>query len=306
MFKPVDLYIDLGTANTLIYAKKHGLILNEASILGLKNQGLGERRMFALGGSAKVMVGKIPERSHLLRPLKEGVIADFSNTTQMLHSFLKQVSQSFYLLRPDMIISLPCQVTRHEREAVKEVGYAIGARKVSLLDEPVAAAIGSGLQVLEPEGQMIVDLGGGTTEAAVITLGGIVVSQAMRVGGEHIDQALMNHLKNNYHYVIGEQTAERIKIAVASALLKDDQNPAIDVGGIDLIKGLPSRKTVTAQMIFPVIDNFVLELVDLIKKTFEQCPPEIAGDMEWCLRVVVLLSTTSKLALNLNLEHWLK
>ncbi|HEX4923234.1 MAG TPA: rod shape-determining protein [Bdellovibrionales bacterium] len=279
MFRSTDFYIDLGTANTLIYARRRGFLLNEPSVVALRQKSAGQPELFALGAPAKKMIGKAPERLSVLRPLREGVISDFDNTARMLHAFLKRIKENVHWFRPRMLISLPCEVTRFERRAVEEVGFELGARTVSLLDEPVAAAVGAGLPVLSNRGQMVVDIGGGTTEIAVISLGGIVTSRAVRVGGDDIDEAIIALMRSKYHFVIGEQTAERIKMAVASAFADEKDQRSIQVGGFDLLRGLPSKRTVDTRGIFPAIDSVVGGFAVTVRKALESCPPEIAADI---------------------------
>ncbi len=278
MFRPSSIYIDLGTTNTLVYVQNRGLVLNEPSILALRSKGQ-KQNVLALGHKAKVMVGRTAGNSSVKRPLKEGVIADFETASRMLHSFMKDVKRNYSWVRPEMIISLPCQVSSHERQAVMDIGFDLGARKVQLLDEPVAAAIGAGLPILSSRGQMIVDIGGGTTEVAIISLGGIVISDAIRVGGDHIDQSIIHLLNQKFHFLIGEQTAEHVKMSLAVAKGSQMDQKAMEVGGLDLISGLPRKLTLSSSMISPVIDSFVSELVQSIKKVFEGCPPEIAADI---------------------------
>lgn len=279
MLKTTDFYIDLGTANTLVYAKKHGFILNEPTVLAIRHWSEHRSELFALGQEAKVMLGRNPENLSVMRPLKEGVIADFDSTTRLLHAFVEKAKQTVSWFRPRMIISLPCQVSRFEKRAVEEVGYDLGASTVHLLDEPIAAAIGAGLPVLGKRGQMIVDIGGGTTEIAVIALGGIVTSTAVRVGGDDIDEAIMAHLKSHFQFVIGEQTAERIKIAVANANPRSGEARFVQAGGFSLLQRLPCRLRVDTGMIFSPVDLVVREIISAIRKALEECPPEIAGDI---------------------------
>lgn len=279
MLKTNDFYIDLGTANTLVYARKHGFILNEPTVLAVRHRSEHQSEIFALGREAKAMLGKSPENLSVMRPLREGVIADFDNTARMLHAFIQKARESVSWFRPRMIISLPCQVSRFEKRAVEEIGYELGAHTVHLLDEPVAAAIGSGLSVLGKRGQMIVDIGGGTTEIAIIALGGIVTSAAVRVGGDDIDEAIIAHLRSRFNFLIGEQTAERIKIAVADVNPVVQHSRTIDVGGISLVQRLPTRLRVDTAMILPAVDSIVREIIAAIRKALEECPPEISGDI---------------------------
>ncbi len=274
-----DIYIDLGTANTLVYVKRRGFVLNEPTVLAVRHRSEHESELFALGRDAKVMLGKNPENLSVLRPLREGVVADFDNTVRLLRALIQKAKDNLTLGRPRMIISLPCQVNRFERRAVEEIGYELGARTVHLLEEPVAAAIGSGLAVLGKRGQMVVDIGGGTTEIAIIALGGIVTSTAVRVGGDDIDEAIITHLRSRYNFVIGEQTAERIKIAVADVNPVAPQSRSIDIGGFNLLKRLPTHLRVDTNMILPAVDSVVREIIGAVRKALEECPPEIAGDI---------------------------
>lgn len=279
MLKPIDFYVDLGTANTLVYAKTYGLILNEPSVFAVRHRSAYRQELFALGTSAKKMLGKNPENLSVRRPLREGVIADFDSTAQMLHAFVKRIQENIFWFKPRMIISLPCKVTRHEKRAVEEIGYALGARKIHLLDEPVAAAIGAGLPVLGHRGHMIVDIGGGTTEIAVLSLGGIVAAHGVRIGGDNLDEAIIHHLRSQFNFLVGEQTAERIKIHVASASSDPSCFSQIEIGGLNLMTGIPSLMTVTSEMIHPAVNTVLSEIILAIKKTLEECPPEIAGDL---------------------------
>jgi rod shape-determining protein MreB len=276
MFATTDLYIDLGTANTLIYAKRHGFILNEPSVIALKHKANRNSQVFALGQNAKRMVGKNPDNLSVLRPLREGVIADFESTSKMLRAFLSHVRRSMIWLRPRMVISLPCQVTEFERRAVEEVGYELGAHKVHLLHEPVAAAIGANLPVLQNQGSMVVDIGGGTTEIAVISMGGIVTAQAVRIGGDNIDDAIISNLKANEQFLVGEQTAEKLKMTIGSEISAAD---SIEVGGSDLATFLPRSKIITHAMISPAIDGVVNEIIASIQRALQECPPEIVSDI---------------------------
>lgn len=279
MLRANDFYIDLGTANTLVYARKRGFILNEPTVLAVRHRSENHSELFALGREAKLMLGKSPENLSVMRPLREGVVADFENTVRMLHAFIKRAKENVFWLRPRLIISLPCQVSRFEKRAVEEIGYELGASTVHLLDEPVAAAIGAGLSVLGKRGQMIVDIGGGTTEIAIIALGGIVTSTAVRAGGDDIDEAIIAHLKTRHHFLIGEQTAERIKMEVADVNPVAPQSKSIEIGGFNLLKRLPTRLLVDTNMILPAVDSVVREIIAAIRKALEECPPEIAGDI---------------------------
>lgn len=275
--KSRDLYIDLGTANTLIYVQNRGLALNEPTLLAYRERAK-RTELFAIGKTAKLMLGKTPAAMSVVKPLHEGVISDFGSTAKLLHGFVNRIKQNTFWLRPRMLISLPCQVTEFEKRAVEEAGYALGARQVHLLDEPVAAAVGAGLPVLSHQGCMIVDIGGGTTEIAVLSVGGIVTSQAVRVGGDALDMAIIEHVRARFRFSIGEQTAERVKIEVGSAVFSTIEKRA-EVGGFDLTRGLPGRFIVTSNMIFPAVDSVVQRFITAIFKTLELCPPDISGDL---------------------------
>lgn len=282
MFKDTDIYIDLGTANTLIYGRGRGFLLNEPSLLAVKHSLTRPQQLFGLGRPAKKMLGKTPGNISIVRPLREGVIADFESTARMLHAFVGRIRENTFWLKPRMLISLPCQVTPFEKRAVEEVGYGLGAGKVFLLDEPMAAAIGSGLSVLGHRGHMVVDIGGGTTEIAVISLGGIVTSTAVRVGGDAIDDAIIEFVRNQFKFVIGEQTAERIKCSVGSVSSRDMGSQEIldcEVGGIDLVKGLPSALRIDSTMLLQPIESVVKVIIQNIRATLEKVPPEIASDI---------------------------
>lgn len=279
MLKPVDFYIDLGTANTLIYARGRGFLLNEPSVLTVHQKTSGASDLIALGRSAKLMLGKTPEKLSVLRPLREGVIADFENTAKLLHAFIQRAKENIFWFKPRMIISLPCRVSEFEKKAVEELGYDLGARRVHLLDEPLAAAIGAGMPILGNRGQMMIDIGGGTTEIAILSLGGIVASNAVRIGGNDIDAMIIEQLRTRYHFAVGEQTAEKIKMMVGSAVLGRAAHSQIEIGGINLKKGLPESITVTEEMIFPAINHVVKEIISAVHKILESCPPEISADL---------------------------
>ncbi|MCB0370398.1 MAG: rod shape-determining protein, partial [Bdellovibrionales bacterium] len=212
-------------------------------------------------------------------PLKHRFISNFESTFILIEFFIRNINDKSLLRKSRLIISLPCQVTQHEKLAIEELGKNLGARYVDLINEPMAAAIGAGFDVLESKGKMIVDIGGGTSEAAIISLGGIVISQAKRIGGTYLDEAIIDHLKFKYQFYIGEQTAEKLKMQVGSALLNPMESKMCEVGGVDLKSGLPKKMTVTSAMIFQPIDLFVREIISVISKAFEECPPEVSGDL---------------------------
>ena len=273
-----EFYIDLGTTNTLIYTKLSGLQFNESTIMTVKQMSGKEPEYTAFGNVSKSNIGKMPECMSLLRPLREGVVTDFNSANKFLSYFMKKVTKVNLLEKSRLVISIPLHITQHERAVIKDLGDSLGARKVDLVCEPMAAAIGAGLDVLESCGNMVVDLGGGTTEAAVISLGGVVNSNARRIGGSNIDENIVEHLKATHHFVIGEQTAENLKMKVGSVQLSA-KNASVDVGGIDLKTAMPRKLTITSEMIYQPINSFYCETLNLINKTFQECPPELAGDI---------------------------
>lgn len=278
MFRASNFYIDLGTANTLICSSQKGALLDEPSVVTTCSLS-GRTGTFAVGSRAKKMLGRTPGRLAVHRPLRDGVIADFDSTARMLNGFIQQIKENCYWHRPKLIISLPCRVSFHERQAVKEIGLDLGAKSVELLHEPVAAAIGSNLPVFGRRGSMVIDIGGGTTEIAIISFGGIVNANAVRTGGNHIDEAIIKLLRKTHQIAIGELTAERIKTSVASALA-GGENRKIDVGGLNCATGLPTRLTVDSRMIFPAVDSVLRVIIAAIHDALSNCPPEIAGDIE--------------------------
>lgn len=278
MLKIRNFYIDLGTTNTVICASHRGILLNEPSVVATCTRA-SQTSTFTVGTNAKVMLGKTPRRLKVHRPLRDGVIADFNSTALMLNSFMQRIKRRNFWYRPRLIISLPYQVSFHERQAVREIGYDLGARAVDLLHEPVAAAIGAGLPLFEQRGCMIVDIGGGTTEIAIMSVGGIVNAQAVRTGGNHIDEAIISIIRKNHQFAIGELTAEKIKISVGSAI-SGGTNHSVEVGGLHCITGLPARFTVNSAMIFPAVNKVVEVIIAAIRLGLSSCPPEIAGDIE--------------------------
>tara|TARA_Y100001958_G_C21219193_1_gene544568 strand:- start:573 stop:1592 length:1020 start_codon:yes stop_codon:yes gene_type:complete len=280
MLKDSHFYIDLGTANTLIHSKYKSFTINEPTMIVSKKLNRNQSEYLAMGIAAKGMQGKTPLTSLVLKPLSEGVISDFNSASNLLRFFRKRIKEESTWLNPRILISLPCLVNHHEKNAVKEIARDIGARNVQLVDEPMLAALGSGINVLESKGHMVVDIGGGTSEAAIISLGGIVVANAIRIGGDSLDEAIISHLKNKYLFHVGEQTVEKIKINVACAAAGSfDFNKLIEIGGIDMTQGLPRKIKVSSEMIAPPVESFVKEIIKIIKKTFEDCPPELAGDI---------------------------
>jgi rod shape-determining protein MreB and related proteins len=271
-----DMAVDLGTANTLVYVRGRGIVLNEPSVVAI-NRNTGE--ILAVGIEAKRMIGRTPGNIVAVRPLKDGVIADFDTTERMLRYFIRKVHRRRYLVRgPRVVVCVPSGITGVEQRAVKESTYNAGASKVYIIEEPMAAAIGSGLPVSEPTGNMVVDIGGGTTEVAVISLGGIVTSQSVRIAGDEIDAAIINYVKKEYSLMLGERTAEEIKIAIGSAFPTAEESHA-EIRGRDLVTGLPKTIVVSAEEIRKAIEEPINAIVDAVKTTLDKCPPELAGDI---------------------------
>ena len=270
-----DMAIDLGTANTLVYVRGRGIVLNEPSVVAI-NQDTGG--ILAVGLEAKKMIGRTPGNIVAIRPLKDGVISDFDTTERMLRYFIQKVHKRRHFAKPRLVVCVPSGITGVEQRAVKDAGYAAGARKVYIIEEPMAAAIGAGLPIHEPTGNMVVDIGGGTTEIAVISLGGIVTVQSIRVGGDELDQAIITWIKREYSLLLGERTAEEIKMAIGSAFPAVGE-PDAEIRGRDLITGLPKTILVTAEEIRKAIDEPVSRIVEAVKTTLDSCPPELSGDI---------------------------
>ena len=272
-----DLAIDLGTANTLIYLKGKGIILTEPSVVAVKEDGR-LKRVIAIGEEAKRMIGKTPGSIKAIRPLREGVIADFEVTEAMIRYFIQKVHNRGYLVKPRIMISVPSGTTQVERRAVKESAESAGAREVYLIEEPMAAAIGAGLPVTEPVANMIVDIGGGTTEVAVISLGGIVVSHSIKVAGDKIDESILQYIKRKYNLLIGEATAEQIKIKIGN-VKPEEPYETMDIKGRDLVTGVPKTLTINSKEIQEAIKEPIDLIVQAIKQVLEETPPELAADM---------------------------
>ncbi len=267
--------IDLGTANTLVHVKGRGIVLREPSVVAIKSD-TGD--VLAVGDEAKQMIGRTPGNIVAIRPLKDGVIADFDTTERMLRYFIQTVHKRRPPAKPRLVVCVPSGITGVEQRAVKDAGSAAGARKVYIIEEPMAAAIGAGLPVHEPTGNMVVDIGGGTTEVAVISLGGIVTSLSIRVGGDELDSSIINYVKKEYSLMLGERTAEEIKMAIGSAFPSPDE-PHAEIRGRDLVTGLPRTVVVTAEEIRRAIDEPVNAIVDAVKTTLDRTPPELSGDI---------------------------
>jgi len=270
-----DLAIDLGTANTLVYVKGRGIICDEPSVVVLRRD---NKKPIAVGIEAKEMLGKTPANIITVRPMKDGVIADFDATEEMLKYFIKKAHNKRSFVSPCIVIGVPSAITQVEQRAVKDAAHASGAREVYLIEEPMAAAIGVGLPVHEPFGNMIVDIGGGTTDVAVISLNGIVYSKAVKVGGDKMDEAIIAYIKRKYNLMIGERTAEQIKMELGSAHPTNSIGP-MEVKGRDLISGIPKAIDVTEEEIREALQESVSIILDTVKVTLENTPPELAADI---------------------------
>jgi rod shape-determining protein MreB len=273
---PSDMALDLGTANTLVHVPGLGIVLNEPSIVAVHTS---DRSVLAVGKAAKAMLGRAPDSIEVIRPLRHGVIADYDSTAKMLNHFIRQARRSRSPVHPRVVISVPSGITQVERRAVQESATHAGARKVYLIPEPVAAALGAGLPVTKPGANMIVDVGGGTTEVAVISLSGIVHSISLRVGGENMDDAIIQHVRKSHGLLIGERQAEEIKIAVGSAYPRDEDVATLPVKGRDLIRGLPRTIVVTGAEIREALREPVIAIVEVVRACLEQTPPELAADI---------------------------
>lgn len=273
-----DIGIDLGTANTLVYMRGKGIIIREPSVVAVDVK---MDRVRYVGQEAKDVIGRTPGSIVAVRPLKDGVIADFDMTTSMLQEFIRKAlkGRAFAGSRVRVIICIPSGVTAVERRAVKEATQNAGAKRVSIIEEPMAAAIGAGLPVAEPTGSMIVDIGGGTSEVAVISLGGIVTSRSVRVASDEFDSSIINYIKKKYNLLIGERTAENIKIAIGSAYPYADNEPSMDIKGRNLLNGLPENITVTSEEIREALSEPLSHVIEAIKVTLEKTPPELAADI---------------------------
>ena len=273
-----DIGIDLGTANTLVYMRGKGIIIREPSVVAVDVK---MDRVRYVGQEAKDVIGRTPGSIVAVRPLKDGVIADFDMTTSMLQEFIRKAlkGRAFAGSRVRVIICIPSGVTAVERRAVKEAPQNAGAKRVSIIEEPMAAAIGAGLPVADPTGSMIVDIGGGTSEVAVISLGGIVTSRSVRVAGDEFDSSIINYIKKKYNLLIGERTAENIKIAIGSAYPYADNEPSMDIKGRNLLNGLPENITVTSEEIREALSEPLSHVIEAIKVTLEKTPPELAADI---------------------------
>ena len=273
-----DLAIDLGTANTCVYVKGKGIVLREPSVVAVKRDNRGGKKVLAVGTEAKRMLGRTPGNIVAIRPMKDGVIADFEVTEAMLRHFISKVHNRRRLVRPRIVICVPTGITQVEKRAVKESAQSAGAREVFLIEEPMAAAIGADLPITEPTSNMVVDIGGGTTEVAVISLAGIVYSKSVRVGGDKMDDAIMQHVKRKYNMLIGEGTSENIKTSIASAYPLAEELE-MEVKGRDLVSGIPQNITITSEEVRKAIAEPVDSIVQAVRIALEQTPPELAADI---------------------------
>ncbi len=270
-----DIGIDLGTANTLVFMKGKGIILREPSVVAVDTR---KDEVLYVGQEAKEVIGRTPGSIVAMRPLKDGVIADFDITANMLQRFIKKVCGNSFFSRPNIVICIPSGVTEVERRAVREAAVAAGGRRVSIIEEPMAAAIGAGLPVAEATGSMVVDIGGGTSEVAVISLGGIVTARSVRVGGDAFDFAIIQYIKRKHNLLIGERTAEQIKIDIGSAYPYEEELN-MDIKGRNLVDGLPKNITITPKEIREALADSISSVLDAIKTTLERTPPELAADI---------------------------
>ncbi len=270
-----DMGIDLGTASTLVYVKGEGIVLCEPSVVAIQK---GTNNVLAVGEEAKRMLGRTPGSIVAIRPMKDGVIADFEITESMLRYFIKKVHNRKVLVRPRMVIAIPSGITEVEKRAVKDSAERAGAREVYLVEEPIAAAIGVGLPIQEPAGNMIIDIGGGTTEMAVISLADIVFSKSIRIGGDEMDDAIIQHLKKTYNLMIGERTAEEIKIKIGSAYPLEEEL-TMEVRGRDLVAGLPKAVTISSEEVREALAEPIAAIVEAVRITLERTPPELSADL---------------------------
>ncbi|MHC1747559.1 MAG: rod shape-determining protein [Cellulosilyticaceae bacterium] len=271
-----DMGIDLGTANTLVFVKGRGIVVNEPSVVAIKEK---TNQVLAVGDEAKQMIGRTPGSIVAIRPLKDGVIADFSTTEAMLRYFIgKAYKQTMFSPKPRVIICVPSGVTSVEKRAVEEATLKAGAKQALIMEEPMAAAIGSHLRVEEPTGNMVVDIGGGTTDVAVISLGGIVASKSLRIAGDEFDEYIVSYIKKEYNLMIGERTAEQIKVTIGAAY-PIGEDSTMEIRGRDLVTGLPKILTITSREVTDAIKEPVNSIVDAIKSTLEKTPPELSADI---------------------------
>ena len=296
-----DLAIDLGTANTLVYVKGKGIVLSEPSVVAVRTDNRRKNRVLAVGAEAKRMLGRTPGNIVAIRPMKDGVIADFEVTEAMLRHFIRKVHNRRTLIRPRIIICVPSGITQVEKRAVRESAESAGAREVFLIEEPMAAAIGAGLPITDPTCNMVVDIGGGTTEVAVISLAGIVYSRSIRVGGDKMDDALVQYIKRKYNLLIGERTAEIIKTTIGNAYPDPENIETIEVKGRDLVSGIPKILAIDSEEVRVAIAEQIESIVETVKAALEQTPPELAADI-----VDTGIVMTGGVALLKNLDRLLR
>ncbi len=273
-----DLAIDLGTSNTLIYVKGKGIVCNEPSVVAVQADSRGARKIVAVGREAKDMIGRTPGAVTAIRPIKDGVIADFDVTEAMLRYFINKAHNRRTMVKPRIVICVPNAITEVEKRAVRESAESAGAREVYLIEEPMAAAIGADLPIADPSGNMIVDIGGGTTEVAVISLAGIVYSRSIRVGGDKMDEALVQHVKRRYNLLIGERTAEQIKMEIGNAYPFDEPR-SMQVKGRDMIAGVPRTVEITGDEVREALSEPVSAIIEAVRVALERTPPELAADI---------------------------
>ncbi|MCR2100333.1 rod shape-determining protein [Campylobacter upsaliensis] len=274
-----DMGIDLGTANTLVLVKDKGIVINEHSVVAVERERYGSKaKILAVGKEAKEMVGKTPGNIEAIRPMKDGVIADFDMTEKMIRYFIEKTHRRKSFLRPRIIISVPYGLTQVERKAVRESALSAGAREVFLIEEPMAAAIGANLPIQEPKGNLVVDIGGGTTEIGVISLGGLVISKSIRTAGDKLDMSIVNYVKEKYNLIIGERTGEEIKITIGSAIQLPKELSMV-VKGRDQISGLLSRIELTSEDVREAMKEHLKEIADALKMVLEMMPPDLASDI---------------------------
>ncbi|MBQ9365138.1 MAG: rod shape-determining protein [Schwartzia sp.] len=276
LFGSRDMGIDLGTANTLVHVKGKGIVLREPSVVAIKSEN-GE--VLAVGEEAKRMIGRTPGNIVAIRPMKDGVIADFDVTQAMLKYFIRKAMNSHSFVRPRVVVGVPSGVTEVEKRAVIDAAQQAGAREAYLIEEPMAAAIGAGLPVEDATGSMVVDIGGGTTEIAVISLGGIVTSRSIRIGGDELDTSIVQYVKRMYNLMIGERTAEEVKITIGSAIVMPESDRSMDIRGRDLVSGLPKTLNIKASEVRDALSEPIYKIIDAVKSTLEKTPPELAADV---------------------------
>ncbi len=269
--------IDLGTANVLVYQKGNGIVLQEPSVVAIDKN---NNKTLAVGAEARRMIGRTPGHIVAIRPLKDGVIADFEMTEAMLKNFISKVVKSRPLFKPELMVCIPVGITEVERRAVEEAANQVGARKTYLIEEALAAAIGAGMPVAEPSGSMIIDIGGGTAEIAVISLGGIVVSESLRLGGDQFDADIVRYVREQYNMVIGDKTAEEIKFEIGSAVV--EENESFEMRGRDLMSGLPRHQEITAEEVREAVDESIDSIVEAVRSVLERTPPELSSDIMDC------------------------